>query len=72
MRGQIIKDWSKVDHVKLFGGDFGEGQDIQHQRAVQKALQFFFALPDQFIPEPATLSVLALGGLLVLRRRRTA
>ena len=51
MKGQIIKDWNKVDHVKLFGGDFGEGQDIQHQRAVQKALQFFFALPDQFIPE---------------------
>jgi len=51
MRGQIIKDWNKVDHVKLFGGDFGEGQDIQHQRAVQKALQFFFALPNQFVPE---------------------
>jgi len=51
MRGQIIKDWTKVDHVKLFGGEFGEGQDRQHQKAVQKALQFFFALPNQFVPE---------------------
>ena len=51
MKGQIIKDWNKVDHVKLFGGDFGEGQDVRHQKAVQKALQFFFALPNQFVPE---------------------
>jgi len=51
MRGKIIKDWDKVDHIKLFGGEFGEGQDRQHQRAVQRALQFFFALPGQFIPE---------------------
>ena len=39
MKGQIIKDWNKVDPIKLFGGDFGEGKDIQHQRALQKALQ---------------------------------
>ena len=50
MRGQIIKDWTKVDPVKLFGGEFGEGKDIQHQRAVQKALQFFFALPSPIVP----------------------
>ena len=51
MKGQIIKDWNKVDPIKLFGGDFGEGKDIQHQRALQKALQFFFALPNQFVAE---------------------
>ena len=50
MRGQIIKDWTKVDPVKLFGGEFGEGKDIQHQKAVQKALQFFFALPHPNVP----------------------
>ena len=49
-KGQIIKDWSKVDPVKLFGGEFGEGKDPQHQKAVMKALQFFFALPNQHIP----------------------
>jgi len=50
MKGQIIKDWTKIDPVKLFGGEFGEGKDIQHQKAVQKALQFFFALPHQVVP----------------------
>ena len=50
-RGKIIKNWNKVDHVKLFGGEMGEGQDREHQKAVQKALQFFFALPAQHIPE---------------------
>ena len=54
MKGQIIKDWNKVDHIKLFGGEFGEGQDKQHQKAVMKALQFFFALPNQFVPDRFT------------------
>ena len=49
-RGQIIKDWGKVDPVKLFGGEFGEGKDPQHQRAVMKALQFFLAVPNTNIP----------------------
>lgn len=48
MRGQIIKDWSKVDPKKLF--DPNE-KDSQHQRAVLRALQFFFALPNQFVPD---------------------
>ena len=51
MRGQIIKDWNKIDSIKLFGGEFGEGQDKEEQKSVQKALQFFFSLPNQFIPE---------------------
>lgn len=50
MRGQIIKDWTKVDHIKLFGGEFGEGKDPQHQKAVMRALQFFFSLPNDRIP----------------------
>jgi len=50
MRGQIIKDWTKVDYIKLFGGEFGEGKDKNHQRQIQEALQFFFALPNRTIP----------------------
>jgi len=53
-RGKIIKDWSKVDHVKLFGGEFGEGKDSQHQKAVLKALQFFFAIPNTIVPPQFT------------------
>ncbi len=48
MRGQIIKDWTKIDPKKLFDP---EEKDLQHQRAVLKALQFFFALPNQFVPD---------------------
>jgi len=51
MIGQIIKDWDKVDPVKLFGNEFGEGKDLQHQKSVMKALQFFLALPNQHIPK---------------------
>lgn len=49
-RGQIIKDWDKVDPVKLFGGEFGEGKDIQHKKKVMRALQSFLAMPNTRIP----------------------
>jgi|GEM_PF-657932 len=48
MRGQIIKDWTKVDPEKLFNP---QKKDPQHQRQVIEALQFFFALPSRFIPD---------------------
>ena len=47
MRGQIIKDWNKVDYKKLFVD--GE-KDVRHQRAVMKALSFFLALPNTNVP----------------------
>jgi len=47
MRGQIIKDWTKVDPEKLFDP---QKKDPAHQRQVMEALQFFFALPNRFIP----------------------
>jgi len=46
MRGQIIKDWTKVNPDKLFGPN----KDPEHQRKVMDALQFFFALPNRTIP----------------------
>ncbi len=50
LHGQVIKDWSKVDSVKLFGDEFGEGKDKQHQKGVMRALKFFLALPNANIP----------------------
>ena len=50
MRGQLIKDWNKVDVVKLYGNELGEGKDKLYQRKMQEAIQFFFALPNQHIP----------------------
>jgi len=47
MRGKIIKDWNKVDYRKLFVP--GE-KDVQHQRAVMKALSFFLAIPNTNVP----------------------
>lgn len=47
MRGQIINDWEKVDHEKLFDPD---KKDPKHQKQVMEALQFFFALPNRTIP----------------------
>lgn len=47
MRGQIIKDWTKVDPEKLFDP---EKKDRQHQKQVMDALQFFFALPNRTVP----------------------
>jgi len=48
MRGKIIKDWDKqVDWRKLFVP--GE-KDVQHQRAVMKALSFFLAIPNTNVP----------------------
>ncbi len=49
-RGQIIKEWNKVDPTKLFGGEYGEGKDKQHQKQVMKALQFFLAIPNANTP----------------------
>lgn len=46
MRGQIIKDWTKVNPEKLFGPK----KDPEHARQVMDALQFFFALPYKSIP----------------------
>jgi hypothetical protein len=46
-RGKIIKDWGKVDYRKLF---VPEEKDVQHQRAVMKALQFFLAIPNTNVP----------------------
>lgn len=51
MRGQLIKDWDKVDVVKLYGNEYGEGKDVQYQRKMQEALQFFLALPNQHVPD---------------------
>ena len=48
MRGQIIKDWDKIDAEKLFDP---KKKDAQHQRAVLKALQFFLAIPNSRIPK---------------------
>jgi len=47
MRGKIIKDWDKVDWRKLFVP--GE-KDVQHQRALMKALSFFLAIPNTNVP----------------------
>ena len=47
MKGQIIKDWNKVDPEKLFNP---EKRDYKHQRAVIDALQFFLTLPNYHIP----------------------
>jgi len=48
MRGKIIKDWDKqVNWRKLFVP--GE-KDVQHQRAVMKALSFFLAIPNANVP----------------------
>lgn len=48
MRGQIIRDWTKVDYEKLFDP---QKKDRDHQQKVVEALQFFFALPNRFIPD---------------------
>lgn len=40
MRGQIINDWSKIDHHKK-----------DHQKKILENLQFFMSLPDVFIPD---------------------
>ena len=50
LRGKIIKNWDQVDPIKLFGGEFGEGKDIQHQKSVLRALQHFFSLPNDRVP----------------------
>jgi len=43
MRGKILKDWSKFDW-----DNYGSKED---RKQVQEALQFFWALPDKFIPQ---------------------
>ena len=48
MKGQIIKDWTKVDPDKLFDP---EKKDYKHQRAVIDALQFFLTIPCTHIPQ---------------------
>ena len=48
MRGQIIKDWTGVDYERLFDP---QKKDRDYQQKVVEALQFFFALPNRFIPE---------------------
>jgi len=48
MRGQIIKDWSKIDYMKLFDS---QEKDPRHQQAVVKALQFFLAIPNTIVPK---------------------
>ena len=47
MRGQIIKDWTKVDVDKLFDP---EKKDLKYQRKVIDALQYFLCLPNRIIP----------------------
>ena len=47
-----------VDEVQLYGYALTSNQ-----------IEFLFHNPGEIIPEPATLGVLALGGLLMLRRR---
>jgi len=46
-RGQVIKDWAKVDYEKLFDS---QKKDPAHQHQVIEALQFFFAIPNRIIP----------------------
>ena len=42
MRGKILRDWSKFNW-----GSYGSKED---RKKLQEALQFFWALPDKFVP----------------------
>jgi len=48
MRGQVFKDWERIDYKKLFDP---REKDRDYQQKVVEALQFFFALPNRFVPE---------------------
>lgn len=51
-------------------GDTNDGVHPDHRGEAFMADQWFDALQETHAPEPATLSVLGLGGLAMLRRRR--
>ncbi len=61
---------SSTDHDNLFVAPTGTGQTVAGFSHTNLGRTYAFEVNVDLIPEPATMSLLALGGLMMLRRRK--
>ena len=63
---------SSTDHDSSFAAPTGAGQTVDGFSNAGLGRTYAFEINVDPVPEPATMSLLALGGLMMLKRRRNA
>ncbi|MBN1917643.1 MAG: PEP-CTERM sorting domain-containing protein [Verrucomicrobia bacterium] len=63
--------WTKLEAGSPYDlADFGAQNGVGGYNAIDELDTLRICIPDTMVPEPGTISLLALGGLLILRKRR--